>query len=349
MFSFGRLGKGLLVVLGLLMISVLFQTNYVLMKPGSAEDLRLLINVEGPDQEITGKLFLVTVAQQRANLAQALYGALHPHIEVRPLGDVLPRGMDEQEYRDLLDMWMEESQLLAQLIALRRAGYHVEIISEGTLIEGFLDNSPSEGILEQGDIITAVDGVLVTMASEVITEVQNRSVGDVVQLTILRDDVAQEIEVATGPHPDNPRMPALGIYIRTLHWEPVLPVQIEMETGEIGGPSAGLMFVLEILNQLTPGDITGGRYIAGTGTIDINEQVGRIGGVYQKVIAAERAGAEYFLVPEGNYNDARKVVRTIELVPVKTLQDVLDFLDGLVPAGAGAPSTSPVPAHQFAA
>jgi Lon-like protease len=332
--SINRAGKILLVVLGLLVIAVFFRTGYVLLKPGSAEDLRQLITVEGADQNDTGKLFLVTVAQQKANLLQALYGTLHPHIEVQPLAEVLPQGMDEQEYRDLLDMWMQESQLLAQLIALRRAGYQVDIISEGTIIEGFLDGSPSEGILQQGDIILEVDGVPVAMANEVITEVQNRRVGDRVQLTILRDDVARVVDIITGANPGNPQIPALGVYIRTLHWEPVLPVAIEMETGEIGGPSAGLMFVLEILNQLTSGDITRGRLIAGTGTIDTNEQIGRIGGVFQKVIAAERAGAEFFIVPKGNYEEAKQAVSDIELVPVSTLQDVLDFLERISPAGA---------------
>ena len=102
-----------------------------------------------------------------------------------------------------------------------------------------------------------------------------------------------------------------------------------MNTGRIGGPSAGLMFVLEILNQLQPEDLTVGRDIAGTGTIDINENVGRIGGVVQKVVAAEKAGAEYFLVPRSNYEQAKKVARNIELVPVDNLGEVLLFLSNL--------------------
>jgi len=335
----GRLIKVSLFVLGLIAIALLFQTDYLLVKPGSAEELRPLITVEGADQQDTGKLFLVTVAHQRANLLQAAYGMLHPHMEVLPLEEVIPPGMTEQEYRDLLDMWMKESQLLAQLIALRYVGYEVEIASEGTIVEGFLEKSPSEGILKQGDIIIAVDDVPVAMASEVITEVQNRRVGDPVDLTIIRDEVTREVIITTGTNPGNPQAPALGIYIRTLHWEPVLPVAIEMKTGDIGGPSAGLMFVLEIINQLTPGDITGGKLIAGTGVIDANEQVGRIGGVFQKVIAAERAGAQYFIVPEGNYDQAKKAAGEIELVPVSNLQEAMEFLQG-INAGSGNAGTA---------
>jgi len=329
LFGFGKLAKVSLAVLGLVIVSLLFQTNYVLMQPGSTEDLRNLIAVEGADQDDAGKLFLVTVAQQRANLLQAVYGSLHPHIEVVPLGEVIPREMDEQEYRELLDMWMKESQLLAQLIALQRVGYQVDIISEGVIIEGFLEDGPSEDLLKRGDIIIAVDGIPVAVAGEVITEVQNRRVGDPVALTISRNEITQEIKITTGSNPGSPMIAALGIYIRTLHWKPVLPVAIEMKTGDIGGPSAGLMFVLEIINQLTPEDITKGRLIAGTGVIDVNEQVGRIGGVFQKVIAAERAGADFFIVPKDNYDEAKKAVGEIELVPVSTLQEVMDFLENL--------------------
>ncbi len=337
MVNAGRLFKVLLVILALLVIAFFYQTDYVLIKPGAAEELRPLITVEGADPGDTGKLYLVTVTQQRANLLFALYGILHPHIELRLLGEVIPRGMSREEYRELLNSMMEESKMLAKLIALRRAGYQVEMISEGPVVEGFLDNSPSRGILQKGDIITAVDGISVSTASEAIILVQNRSVGETVRLTIKREEITRDVEVSTREYPDNPGIPALGIYIRTEHGEPVLPVDIEIETGKIGGPSAGLMFVLEILNQLTPGDITGGRIIAGTGTIDTNERVGRIGGVFQKVISAERAGAEFFIVPEGNYAEARKAARNIELVPVSTLQDVLDFLEGLSTSSAAPP------------
>lgn len=318
-------------ILGLTFLSFFVPVaDYVLIRPGSADDLRPLVAVEGGDQDDQGKFFLVTVSQQKTRLLPlALYGYLHPHIDVQPLANVIPPGMGEQEYRELLMQWMTESKLTAQVIALRRAGYPVEIISEGVAVEGFLEESPSRGILQKGDIIVAVDGKEVLLANELISAVQSRSVGETVGLTVLRDDEQLETEVTTVPHPDSPELPALGVYIRTLRWEPVLPLEIDFQTGEIAGPSAGMMFVLEILNQLLTQDLTGGRLIAGTGTIDINETVGPIGGVYQKVIAAEQAGAEFFIVPEENYAEAQKAVRDIELVPVRTLQDTLDFLDSL--------------------
>ena len=328
-----RLGKRFLkiflLILALLALSSVIRTGFVLIKPGSAEDLRSLVTVEGADQDDQGKFFLVTVAQQRASLLALVYGYFHPRIEISRLTEIIPQGMDEREYRLILEQMMRESQLLAKLIALTTAGYEVEIESEGSEIVGFLENSPSAGILREGDVITAVDGRAVKLANEVISAVQDRAVGDAVNLTVLRDEQELELSIITSTNPGSPDLPALGVYIRSLNWEPVLPVDITMEVGEIGGPSAGIMFVLEILNQLLPEDITGGRLIAGTGTIDINRNVGRIGGVFQKVIAAENRGAEYFIVPEGNFEEAKQAARRIELIPVSTLDEALDFLSSL--------------------
>jgi PDZ domain-containing protein len=325
-----------LIIVALLLAGFFIRTDYILVQPGEAQDLREMVAVEGADQADRGKFFLVTVAQQQANLWLLLYGYLHPDIEVQRYSRVIPSGMQEQEYRQLLEQWMRESKSTAQVIALRRAGYDVEIISEGVVVADFLERSPSKGILKKGDLITAVDGNKTALAGEVVSAVQQRQAGDPVELTVQRDSGELNLTVTTAPHPDDPKLAALGVYISTLEWEPVLPLRIEMETGNIAGPSAGLMFVLEILNQLQPGDLSGGHLIAGTGTIDVSENVGPIGGVYQKVIAAERAGATYFLVPEENYEEAKTAAKKVRLVPLKTLQEALDFLDSLAAASGGS-------------
>lgn len=323
----------LLVALGLFIAGYFIRTDHVLVQPGSAQDLREMVAVEGGDRDDGGKFFLVTVAQKQTNLWSLLYGYLNSDVEIQRLSKVIPQGMNEQEYYELLEQLMEESKNTARVIALRRAGYDVKIISEGVVVAGFLEQSPSEGILKKGDLITAIDGRETLLAGEVISEVQQRQVGDAVKLTVMRDSEILDLSVTTAPHPDDPSLPALGVYISTLDWKPVLPLEIKLETGEIAGPSAGLMFVLEILNQLQPGDLTGGHLIAGTGTIDVNENVGSIGGVYQKVIAAEKAGAEYFFVPVENYEEAKKAVQQITLVPVNTLQEALEYLDALALTG----------------
>jgi len=322
--------KLLIVFLILGALSTFIPTGYVLISPGSAEDLRELVAVEGSRQD-QGKFFLVTVSQQQANIPMAIYGLLHPHIELQPLSHIIPQGMDRETYRQLMKEWMTESQLLAQVVALQRSGYQVEIESDGVVIVKLLPDSPSTNILEKDDIIVAVDGTPVYLADQVVSAVQSRKVGDEVTLTVIREGETLERTVKTGPHRDDPSLAALGILIRTLDWKPVLPLEIHMRTGDIGGPSAGVMFVLEIINQIKPQDITGGHLIAGTGTIDLNEKVGPIGGVYQKVIAAEKAGAEYFIVPRENYEEAREAARRVKLVPVTNLQEALNFLETLEP------------------
>ncbi len=305
------------------------QLDYFLIRPSRAVDLSDLISVESEIESDRGSIYLLTVTQQRATPLTAIYGYFHPHMEINPMERVIPRDMSEEEYRELLAENMAESRHLAQVVALRRSGFDVEIISDGVEIIGFLENAPAEGILQEEDQILSVDGTQVFLATEVPLLVQAREVGEEVLLALKRNDKELELLVPTGPHPDDSGMPFLGIFIQTLPWEPVVPLEIRMDTGRIGGPSAGLMFVLEIMNQLSPDDLTAGYNIAGTGSIDLNEKVGRIGGVPQKIIAAENSNADIFFVPQGNYEEAKRSARTIKVVPVSELEEALDFLETL--------------------
>lgn len=317
------------IVIILAVLGFFIRIDYFVLRPSRAVDLRDLITVENADKDDRGVFYLVTVTQQRASLLTAVYGYLHPHMEVNPMDRVIPMDMDEREYRQLLAENMIESQHLAQVVALRRAGYEVNIVSDGVEVVGFLDDSPAEGFLRVGDKIISIDDNPVFLATEVPLLVQDRRVGADVAMAIVRDEMEMLQFITTVPHPEDEHMPFLGIFIRTLAWEPVIPINVAMDTGRIGGPSAGLMFVLEIMNQALPEDLTAGKAIAGTGTIDMNEKVGRIGGAVQKVVAAERAGADYFFVPPGNYDEVKNVAQNIEIVPVENLEEVLEFLSAL--------------------
>ncbi len=327
--KYNRYIKAVIILGAIAVLGFFVQIEYFMIRPSRAVDLRDLIRVENAVEDERGGVYLLTVTQQRATLFLAAYAYFHPHMDLNPVERVIPMDMDETEYRQLLVENMAESQHLAQVVALRRAGYEVEIDSEGVEVVGFFDDAPAVGYLEEKDKIINVDGTPVFLATEVPLLVQDRIPGEEVTLTIVRGDQEKVLTVPTAAHPDDPVMPFLGIFIQTLPWEPVLPVEIFMDTGRIGGPSAGLMFVLEIMNQVLPGDITGGYNIAGTGTIDLNENVGRIGGVAQKVVAAEKAGIDYFFIPESNYEQARKVAGDVTLVPVSNLDEVLDFLSRL--------------------
>lgn len=318
--------KILFVLVILLVVSFYIPTPYLLIKPGNAEDLARLIEVEGSEKNNRGTFYLVTVAQQEASLFWLVHGYFSPYIDVAHVSSVIPPEIDQEEYRKIMDRLMEESQTLAKVIALERTGYQIELKSAGIVVHDFIEGSPAAGVLQKEDIIRRVDGEGVYFAEQVNSIIQKRKVGDSVNLSVERDNQMLELQVKTTAHPENPETPALRIYIYALALEPVLPFDITINTGPIGGSSAGVMFVLEIMNQVMDGDLSGDRLIAGTGTISYDEKVGKIGGVKQKVAAAEREGAEYFIVPRENYSEAKSAARNINVHPVDNLQDVLDLL-----------------------
>jgi PDZ domain-containing protein len=318
-----------LIVIAFLFLSFLVQLDYYLIRPGTAEELSAMIQVEGKGREETGNFFMVTVAQQQANLWGLIYAYLDPAIDICPISKVLPPDMSNEEYNKIMQSWMLDSKYLAQIIALRRAGYEVPITSDGVEVVEIIPGSPAEGILLPGDIIKAIGNRKINLAEEVVQQIQQKGIGEMVRLTVQRNGELKEYELRTTSHMDEPQQAALKIYVRTLNWQPLLPLEIDINTGPVIGPSAGLMFVLEILDRVTPENLTGGHSIAGTGTITINERVGSIGGVKQKVITAEKAGIEYFLVPWENYEEAKEVARNIKVVPVGELRDALTFLEGL--------------------
>lgn len=305
------------------------RTGYMLVRPGSAEDIAGFVTVSEGNKKHEGSFYLVTVIQQDASPLLLFYALLDPFVDLQPLRTVIPPGMDPAEHRRLLNQWMQESQNLARVIALRRFGVDVPIKSDGVEVVALGEESPALGLLEPGDVILAVDGRPVFLAEELVTKVQQRSVGTPVGLTVLRGKETLRIAILTTTHPELQDKAALRITIQTLNWQPQLPMGIAIQVGEISGPSAGLMFVLEILNQLEPADLTAGRRIAGTGTINLKEEVGSIGGVRQKVRAAEKAGVEYFFVPVQNFAEANAAAKSIELLPVATLEEALDFLEDI--------------------
>ena len=305
------------------------QTGYYLVKPGSVEELGGMVHIDGSVRGEAGQFYMVTVAQQSANLWLLCYSYFNPVIDLRPISGMMPPDMTREEYNNLMESWMQESKNLAKVIALRRAGYEVAIDSDGVGIAELMPGSPAEGVLQPGDIIKSIDGTSVSLAEEVVSLVQAKEIGEEVRLEVLRAEDLEEFTVKTVPHSDNPQRAALMIYVHTENWRPLIPMDIEIETGPVIGPSAGVMFVLELLDRLVPENLTRGFDIAGTGTISIDEKVGGIGGVKQKVAAAEAAGIKYFLVPAENYEEAMEAAKAIQVVPIETLGDALTFLESL--------------------
>ena len=177
------------------------------------------------------------------------------------------------------------------------------------------------------DTIIAVNGVAVVQVDDIRQVTEGMSVGDTLKIAVDRGGIEVDVDVELAEREDEPGVPMIGVVLGELT-EPPFPLSIQ--AGDVGGPSAGMMHTLAIIDTLTEGELTKGHVIAGTGTIRVDGTVGDIGGIRQKVVGAEAAGATYILVPQGNYDSALTAQRsTIEIVPIATINDAIEFLERL--------------------
>jgi PDZ domain-containing protein len=239
--------------------------------------------------------------------------------------DKTQQSVSAEDYRMLLD-----SETTAIIVGLRLAGFPAEVNNTGVRITSVLPDSPATGILQPDDIITNVSGVSVVTPADLTSKIRQLTAQTILKMNILRGGNTLSLDVPTmEPQPADGAV-KIGITIEQYSSGYTLPFPVKIVAEKVsGGPSAGLMFTLGVYDLLTEKDLTGGRKIAGTGTIDLEGNVGPIGGVQQKVAAAERAGAEYFFSPMENYADAVSAARHIKVIKVRTAQEAIDFLQGL--------------------
>lgn len=331
----------------LLVIAIIIGTMYYyplpyfISKPGDALELAPIIQVEGGFEE-EGDFMLTTIRISGANLFSYLLARWQTYMEIIPKELLLANHESEKEYTERQLRVMKSSQENAIILAYKLAGKQVEVIEEGIMVEGVSADLPAQGVLKPGDIILSIDGHTVHNAEQLIKYVQAQQVGRQVTIGFEREGelLQEKLVLAELPLTKEEKekgslpKPGLGISVSTKRSITATP-PLHIDTERIGGPSAGLMFTLEIYNQLTEEDITKGYRIAGTGTIDTEGQVGRIGGIHQKVVAADKAKADIFFAPRdgGNYDRALEAAQDIgtkmKVVPVSTIQDALDYLDRL--------------------
>lgn len=319
---------------------------YVVLQPGPVADTFGLVEVrDAPSYPSTGALLLTTVVvDPEVDLGEWLRASVSDRVRPVRREVVFPPDRSEEDVRRTNVVLMVESQIDAAVAALRALGYgEVEPEPAGAQVVEVLDGSPAETVgLEVGDTIVAVDGVTVDGAEALMAQLADRPVGALVTVTVERGGSRHDAVVELAPSVTEPGRAVLGVIVTTRYR---LPVDIHIEAGNIAGPSAGLMFALAVVDLMTPEDLTGGRIIAGTGTIDREGRVGAVGGVQQKIIAAaERAEgpASVFLLPRANFDEARATVvpHRLLLVPVDSLGEALAALEELradrVPADAYA-------------
>ncbi|KOG23592.1 PDZ domain-containing protein [Streptomyces wedmorensis] len=336
-----------LVLICLLIAGVLIPVPYAEMSPGPT--VNTLGEARGePVLQISGRktyptdghlnmtTVRVTSADYKMNAVEAVYGWLAHDNVVVPHDTLYPDGKTEEESSQENAEEFSQSQESAKVAALGELG--IPVVAR-VVVATVVKDSPAEGKLHAGDVIKAVDGVPVKEQTDVAKQVTKRKPGQDVEFTIVpakeaaaaekarrEPKVTQKVVITTTTSEEGDRA-VVGIQAGTDH---VFPFTIDINLADVGGPSAGLMFALGIVDKLTPESLTGGRFVAGTGTIDDKGEVGPIGGIEMKLVGAREAGAEYFLTPADNCEAAASDTPAgLTLVKVNTIDDATKSLEKL--------------------
>jgi len=302
---------------------------------GTHSGAKPLIQISGRHTYPTrGHLNLVTVSYQGGpqdsfNIFTALQAWLSPHEAVVPEQELFSPGQTQQQVTHQDTQEMVSSQQTAQAAALCQLGIKFTTVDRISAVE---TGMPATGVLRAGDIITAVDGKPVTCRADAGELIRARRPGAPVRLTVSRGEATKTFRLKTA---DAAGSPVVGVnVVESFRF----PFQVKINVGDIGGPSAGLMFTLAIIDKLTPGDLTDGRFIAGTGEISTDGTVSPIGGIQQKLQGARDAGATIFLTPAANCPDtAGAVPAGLRLIKVSTLAGAVHDLK-VLSAGGSVPS-----------
>ena len=308
------------------MAATVIDVPYYAYEPGPVHELDQFVEA-GATGQLDGEFLMLTVALSEVTAMEFAMAVIDPTVDLVRRERVRPVDISPEQYRENNLLAMNESKNTAIFVALDYLGYEVTLAGDGVLVAGVLEGTAAEGVLKDGDIVVAIDGVPVTVATDATREISAHAIGDVLDLSLLRGGEQLEVSIELTEHTQEKGRPMVGFLATTHNWRYESEVVVDIDSQNIGGPSAGLMYALTIIDLLSDEDLLEGLIIAGTGTIDSSGNVGPIGGIRQKLVAAEREGASYAFVPEGNWEAAQSApVEDLQLVRVATLQDALDFL-----------------------
>lgn len=350
-----RLGLlGVIVLAGLATAALLtFWTRpYYALAPGSVRDTASRISITGATlHEPDGEIGFVTVSlTERVNTFEYIRAKMDGSIDLVH-EDLINRGRTPDEKREEDRRRMAESKDVATLVALAHLGYEIVPIGLGVEVIGLTPCMPAEQVLEPRDVIVGIDDEIVEFPDDLTGPLQDLEAGDEIELQVNRADdgeietVAFELgssadscledEVRTSLEDERAM---IGILLdAVIDFD--LPIDVAIDTDRVGGPSAGLAFTLSLIDVLTSGELTGGTKVATTGTIDIDGNVGRVGGVKQKTVAARESGVDILLVPEGEGEAALEFAGEMIVEEVLTLDDALEALSSVGGNSADLPDT----------
>jgi PDZ domain-containing protein len=308
-----------------------FPASDFLFTPGHANPLADKVRVEGA-MPAPGDVFYVDVFVRRETWLERLLPFTKPEgADTYPEHALLPSGTSEAERDRQNAIDMQESEKIASAVALKALGYDVKIEPVGLRVATVFSDGPAAGRLKPYDTIVAVDGKRVLTTDELRAEIGKRKPGESVELTVERNGKTMDVTVPTIASPETPPRPIVGIEVgQKANIE--LPIKVDIDLGDVGGPSAGLAFALDVMEELGR-NVDRGYKVAATGELELDGHVVPIGGAAQKAIGARKAGVDVFLVPAGdNYTEARKYADGLRVVPVKNFRQALRALATLRPS-----------------
>ena len=267
------------------------KTDYYFMSPGPPYQWEIEI-LDQKTYDFDGNLYQLTVRRDEANYFVYAWANLNSQVDLYPREVILP-----------------------------------ESEGDGVLVVGLLDDSPVKDKLYKNDLITSINDQIVKSSTEFISLLKTYDIGDVVEIGLVRNEEDIKIKTTLIEHVEYENEPMVGFLASTPNQKFVYPFEVDINTGNVGGPSAGMMMALNVYNLLTENDITAGNKIAGTGTIEIDGSVGPVGGVKQKVIAAKKANASLILVPTANFSEANIYSdENTSIIAVDSFKEALDVI-----------------------
>jgi len=324
-------------VLALLIVTFLLlwlvPSNTYIFLPDRAHPVDPLVDVQGGHRPHGGGIYFVDIFVRKASLIERLWPGLHEGAQLVPRSALLAPGVTDEQ-REIEDQRaMTRSQQVAAAVALRAAGYRVKANPTGALIEQVASDAPAAGKLLPSDIIVAAAGNPVRTTSDLRRIVGRQRPGARIRLSVRRGSNLVQINVRTIADPHRSGRSIIGVFVQQSA-SIRLPLKVKIDAGNVGGPSAGLAFALDVLEQLGK-DVDRGNRIAATGQLELDGAVTAVGGIRQKTIGVRRSNIHVFLVPAGdNAAEARRYADDVRIVPVQSFRQALRQLATLTKSTA---------------
>jgi Lon-like protease len=335
LWSPGRLlGSGLILLLATAAVLWIVPSGDYLLLPDTARPVAPLVFVTGgKEPRDGGGIYYDAVIIRKAKLFEQLFPWIHDGASLVPAEEVNPPGVSDRQRRTEDLRQMARSQDIAAAVALQELGYDVVIRPSGVLIQDVLAASPAaKAGLEPTEVIVGIDGKPVRTIGDLRRLMSTHRPRDAVRVALRSAKELRQVRVRTAPDPHDPNRAVLGV-IPLQATEVKLPIPVRIDAGSIGGPSAGLAFALDVLEELGR-DVDRGYKVAATGQLEPDGSVVPIGGVKQKTIGVRRAGVDVFLVPAGdNAKEARKYAGPARVIAVENFREALRALATLSPKG----------------